>query len=71
MKHLVEIDDGTKAGETLLNLAEILSKENKSIKFVLLNKIEEVTDFAFAKEIEDGLKSDTISRSEVMKALDR
>jgi hypothetical protein len=71
MKHLIEIDDRTKAGESILFDLNNLSKTNKSIKFKSLDEIEEEIDIAFAKKIEEGLKSDTISRSEVMKALDR
>lgn len=69
MKHLIEIDDRTKAGETLLNLAEILSKENKGIDLLRHEIIEEEDDPEFLAKIEEGLKSGTVSKEVVMETL--
>ena len=69
MKHLVEIDDGTKAGETLLNLVEILSKKNKGIDLLRHEIIEEMEDLKLFKKMEDSRKTGLADTEEVLKKL--
>ncbi|MBU0764718.1 MAG: hypothetical protein KJ607_07785 [Bacteroidetes bacterium] len=71
MKHLVEIDDRTKSGQSILLVLKNLSKASNSIVFKSLEEIEEEIDSVFAKKIEEGLKSGTVSRDKVMEALGR
>lgn len=72
MKHLVEIDDGTKIGESILFVLNNLSKTNKSIKFRSLKKIEEIGEFGdpdFTAKVEEGLKNGTVSKEMLMEKL--
>ncbi|MBC8488415.1 MAG: hypothetical protein H8D45_20500 [Bacteroidetes bacterium] len=69
MKHLIEIDDGTKAGETLLNLAEILSKKSKGIDLLRHEIIEEMEDLKLLRKMEDSRKTGLADTEEVLKKL--
>ena len=69
MKHLVEIDDRTKAGETLLNLAEILSKKSKGIDLLRHEIIEEIEDLKLLRKMEASKKTGLADTEEVLKKL--
>jgi hypothetical protein len=69
MKHLIEIDDRTKAGETLLNLAEILSKKSKGIDLLRHEIIEEMEDLKLLGKMEVSRKTGLADTEEVLKKL--
>ncbi len=69
MKHLIEIDDRTKAGETLFNLTRILSKEDNSIALLKHKIIEEMEDLELLKKMEISKKSGLADSEKVLKKL--
>jgi hypothetical protein len=54
MKHLIEIDDKTKAGKSLLNIAQTLSKTNKGV--VIRDEESDTVNFeVFALELKNAV----------------
>ena len=69
MKQFVEIDGSTETGKNLIKLLKDLSEKNNEIKFRNLNDIEEELDDNLAQRIEDGLKSEDVSKEDIMRTL--
>ncbi|MCF8308849.1 MAG: hypothetical protein K9I68_07575 [Bacteroidales bacterium] len=69
MKQFVEIDGSTETGKNLIKLLKDLSEKNNEIKFRNLNDIEEELDDNLAQRIEDGLKSEDVSKENIMRTL--
>lgn len=69
MKQFVEIDGSTETGKYLIKLLKDLSEKNDEIKFRNLNDIEEELDDKLAQRIEDGLKSEDVSKEDIMRTL--
>lgn len=69
MKYLVVIDDSSETGKSILNVLNNLSESDKSIIIKSLDELEQEMDDELAEKIKEGLKSEDVSRDEVMKAL--
>jgi hypothetical protein len=69
MKYLVEIDDTTETGKSILHVLKNLSESDKSVVIKSLKEVEHALDEDLAEKIREGLESEDVSRSEVMKAL--
>jgi hypothetical protein len=69
MKYLVEIDDTTETGKSILHVLKNLSESDKSVVIKSLEELEHALDEDLAQKIQEGLKSEDVSRSDVMKAL--
>jgi hypothetical protein len=69
MKYLVEIDDTTETGKSILHVLKNLSESDKSVVIKSLEELEHALDEDLAEKIQEGLKSEDVSRSDVMKAL--
>jgi hypothetical protein len=69
MKYLVEIDDTTETGKSILHVLKNLSESDKSVVIKSLEEVEHALDEDLAEKIREGLESEDVSRSEVMKAL--
>jgi len=65
MKHVIVVDDRSKAGKNLLELAELLSENDQTI--LLLTEEEE--DNALLKKMLSGRKSGTLDAAEKTKFL--
>lgn len=67
MKYSIELDDKTKTGADLLEIARDLSKRYKS---VIVRKLDEGNeDAAIGRMIEEGVKSGLADKNTVLKKL--
>jgi hypothetical protein len=69
MKYLVEIDDTSENGKSLLQVLNSLSEHDKSIVIKSLADLENEADEDLAEKIREGLTSKDVMRADVMKAL--
>jgi len=54
MKHLIEIDDKTKVGKSLLDIAQTISQKNKGV--IILDEESDTVSFdVFAKELKNAV----------------
>jgi len=69
MKYLVEIDDTSENGKSLLQVLNSLSEHDKSIVIKSLAELENEADEDLAEKIREGLTSKDVMKADVMKAL--
>jgi hypothetical protein len=62
MKYLIEIDDKTKAGKSLLGVAQTISEKNKGV--VILDEEADTVSFdVFAKELKSAVNKRLAKKS--------
>ena len=71
MKYLVEIDDTSENGKSLLQVLNSLSEHDKSIVIKSLAELENEADEDLAEKIREGLNSEDVMKADVMKALNQ
>ena len=71
MKYLVEIDDTSENGKSLLQVLNSLSEYDKSIVIKSLEELENEADEDLAEKIRKGLNSEDVTKADVMKALNQ
>ena len=71
MKYLVEIDDTSENGKSLLQVLNSLSEHDKSIVIKSLADLENEADEDLAEKIREGLTSKDVMKADVMKALNQ
>lgn len=67
MKYTIEIDDSTKAGKSLIEIAREMAKTLKGIKVMKLDQNKE--DKALGIMIEEGMKSGLADKKMVLKEM--
>jgi len=71
MKYLVEIDDTSENGKSILQVLNSLSERDKSIVIKSLEELENEADEDLAEKIRKGLNSEDFTKADVMKALNQ
>ena len=67
MKHLIILDDSTKAGASLLEIAKNVARLHKSIE--ITNQSDVLEDSIIGEMIEEGRKSGLADKAKVMAKL--
>jgi len=65
MKYIIEVDDNSNSGKSLVEIARRLSRESRSIEFLKEKELQRKEDEAFGKIIMEARKGRNVSAKDV------
>ncbi len=71
MKYVIEVNDRTQAGKSLLTIIRSMDKRSTGISIQSEKELEEMTDFAIGKAIDKKRTGKYVSRERIMELLNK